>query len=201
MTLAQRVLDEELAPYLDDDDGSLVTLTRATYGPLEEVDAIARPTETSPGWSSILDPATAPASFLRWLGQFVGVTLPRGFDEATARSQIATPAGWRRGTPGAITAAVRPLLTGTQTVIILERTSGGWSSTDNPHHFTVATFTDETPDAAAVAAAVAAQKPAGLITSVVQIAHWVYITLIGHDATYTATTTEFATYDALKAGP
>jgi hypothetical protein len=194
VTVADQVLSEELAPYVDDDDGSLVAFTRAVYDPLNEADAVARPSDTDAGWSAILDVNRAPVSFPRWLGQFVGVSLPRGFTELSGRQQIATPAGWKRGTPDAIRAAVQPLLTGSQTVLVLERTT-------DAHHFTVATFTDETPDTAAVTAAVNAQKPAGLIVSVITIAHWVYITLITHDATYSAVTTEFATYNALKAGP
>lgn len=184
----------DFAPYLADDDGSLATYLEALSRGYEQVDSVVRDTDAGPGWSAMLDANRAPTWALRWLGQLVGVQVPPGQPEALSRNAIRTPAGWRRGTPQAIIDAVRPTLTGTQTVILLERDT-------DPYHLTVATFTDETPNTAATDAAALAQKPAGLLMDVVDISHWAYITMNTGYATYTALNAAFATYNALNAGP
>jgi hypothetical protein len=51
--------------------------------------------------------------------------------------------------------AVRVLLTGTQTVNLIERDS-------SPYHFNIATYGDETPDQNLVLLAILDNKPAGL---------------------------------------
>jgi hypothetical protein len=200
MSAADNLIDQ-FAPYLADDDGSLVAyLTACAYG-RELVDDIVRDTPEGVGWSSLLDPDRAPTWALRWLAQFVGVQAAPGTDETWLRQAIRTPAGWRRGTIQAIRDAVGPLLTGGRTIIIIERAGGAWSAADNPYHFTVATFIDETPDPAAVVAAVGKQKPAGMVASVVTITHWVLLTIQANYASLNAVSAAFATLDALKAGP
>jgi hypothetical protein len=185
----------DFAPYLvDDDDGSLATYLEALSRGFEQIDSVVRDTDAGPGWSAMLDADRAPTWALRWLGQLVGVQIAPGQDESVARQAIRTPAGWRRGTPQAIIDAVKQTLTGTQTVILLERDTGAY-------HLTVATFTDETPDTAATEAAALSQKPAGLLMDVVTISHWAYITMNAGYATYTALNAAFATYNALNAGP
>lgn len=204
MTLAERYL-ADFQPYLDDDDGTLPMFTVAVTRPLEDLDAIAQATDDAPGFSTLLNPDTAPAEYLAWLGQMVGVRIAQGTSEAAARAAIRAPAGWRRGTVQAIKDTVAQTLVPVDpdvpaTVILLERTSGGWSASDNAYHLTVATFTDETPDTAATLAAALSQKAIGNIMSVVQIAHWVYITVLSSRTTYNDVVSHFATYNALKAG-
>jgi hypothetical protein len=159
-----------------------------------------RDTDDAPGWAILLDADRAPTWALGWLGQLVGVQVPRGQDPELSREAIRTPAGWRRGTPGAITDAVRPLLTGSRSVWLLERQPGAWAAADNPYHFTVRTFTDETPNPAAVVTAVEAQRPAGMVALVQQIAHNSYATRETTYATYAAAETALATYTAAETG-
>lgn len=59
-----------------------------------------------PGWGQLLDPTTIPAANLPYLGQFVGVQIPPGTDELTARSLVKAEAGKNRGTLASIRAAV-----------------------------------------------------------------------------------------------
>jgi hypothetical protein len=204
MTLAERLLSD-FEPYLDDDDGTLPMFTSAVTSPLEDLEAIAQPSDQGVGFSSLLDPDRAPSEYLEWLGQAVGVAIATGKAEDAARESIKHPAGWRTGAPDSIIAAVRPTLVPVDpdipaTVIVLERTSGGWAAGDNPWHLTVATFTDETPDTAAALAAALSQKDIGNIMSVVQIAHWVYLTVLSSRTTYADVVSHFATYNALAAG-
>lgn len=190
----------DFEPYLVDDDGSLATFLEAMALGFEPIDQVVRDTDAGPGWSQILDPNRAPAWALTWLAQLVGIQLPAGTPEATARNLIRTPAGWRRGSVGAIQDAVRPLLTGSQTVIVLERTGGAWAGADNPYHFSVVTYTSETPDTAAVVAAVNAQKPAGLVVSVTTTTPHTWLTLQAHYADWNAVKAAFATWAAAEAG-
>lgn len=204
MTLAERFL-AEFEPYLADDDGTLQMLASALMGPLEDLQAVSQASDTDEGFGTLLDVDQVPAEFLAWLGQAVGVTIPRGTSDAAARAQIRTPAGWRRGSVDAIKATVAPTLVPANpavpaTVIVLERTSGVWSASDNPWHLTVATFTDETPNPTATTAAALSQKDIGNQMLVVQIAHWVYITLLTSRTTYNDVLSHFATYNALAAG-
>lgn len=187
-------------PYLGDDDGSLVALLEAMASGLEDVDEVVRDRDDAPGWAAMLDADRAPAWALPWLGQFVGVQVSPGADPAATRTAIRTPAGWRRGTPGAIADAVRPLLTGTRSVWVLERQAGAWAAGDNPYHFTVRTFTDETPDTAAVTAAVAAQKPAGMVALVQTITRNSYATREATYATYAPAETALAHYSDAEVG-
>jgi hypothetical protein len=196
-------LDSLLAdfePYLVDDDGSLATFLAAMAAGFEPVDEVVRDTDAGPGWSQILDPNRAPAWALGWLAQLVGIALPKGTPEATARSLIRTPAGWRRGSVGAIQDAARPLLTGSQMVLVIERTSGTWAAADDPYHFTVATYTDETPNPAAVVAAVNAQTPAGLVGNVITTSHHTWLSLVAHYATWADVKAAFPTWAAVETG-
>lgn len=184
---------EAFQPYLADDDGSLVTfLTALTLG-YEVVDQVVRDTDDGPGWSILLDVERAPAWALRWLGQFTGTRIAPGSPEAASRQAIRTPAGWRRGTPQAIIDAVRPTLTGTQTVLILERDTDEYA-------LTVATYTTETPDTAATTAAALSQKPGGLQMTVITTDPHTWATLVAHRATWTATVAAFSTWADVVAG-
>jgi hypothetical protein len=59
-----------------------------------------------PGWGPLLDPTLCPTAALPYLGQFVGVAVPDGADDATARAAIRAESGFSRGTLAAITKAV-----------------------------------------------------------------------------------------------
>lgn len=110
---------------------------------------------TDPPWSALLDIDRVPDEGLEWFGQFVGTVVDPNLTHNQQRQQIRARVGWQRGTPAALAAAVQVLLTGTQTVQIIERDT-------SPYHFEIATYGDETPDANLVVLAIQSQKPAGL---------------------------------------
>jgi hypothetical protein len=120
-----------------------------------QMDALAHGDETKPPWSILMDIDNIPDEGLQWFGQFVGTVVNPNLTYNEQRQQIRDRAGWQRGTPNAIINAVRALLTGTQTVSLIERDTSAY-------HFNVATYGDETPDQNLVLLAIQHNKPAGL---------------------------------------
>jgi hypothetical protein len=59
-----------------------------------------------PGYGTIFDPATCPTDDLPYLGQFVGVPVPVGAPDATARALVRAESGQNRGTLASISSAV-----------------------------------------------------------------------------------------------
>lgn len=115
-----------------------------------------------PGWSSLLDVDLTPLKALPWLGQFIGVTVDQKLSEVDQRQQVSDAGGWRRGTPASLVGAAQPYLTGNKTVIMRERDPAA-SPAEPAYGLSVITYTSETPDSAAVEAALIAQKPAGIV--------------------------------------
>jgi len=123
------------------------------------VDQVARPAVEDRGpWETLLDIDNTPAVFLPWVAQCVGVDPGGlvGLTEFQQRDFIRDTAGWRRGTPAAMLGAVKPYLTGTQQVRMIERD-------ESAYRLTVITRTSETPDPAAAERALRTQKPAGIV--------------------------------------
>src|SRR5262245_55185049 len=79
---------------------------------LEQVAEVYDPDGDVPPLAPILSPDLCPTWALPWLAQLVGVQLPKGIDDAHARDMIRHVAGFQRGTPAAIKAAVSLTLTG-----------------------------------------------------------------------------------------
>lgn len=170
---------------------------------VEDVDDWSKDRPEYPGWHLILDVDNTPVEFLPWLGQFVGVktdailpgeTVPAW--EARQRDKIRLVAGFSRGTPGSIIAAVKPFLTGTQEVSLFERDT-------SPYHFAVQTQESETPigNVAAITAAITAVKPAGLQFTYARVPDWTYNDIDAAYATYDAMDAANATYDDIDNGP
>lgn len=112
------------------------------------------------GTSDLLDPGTADAVWLAWMAQLVGVRLQMGMTVAQQRAAIAgSSSGQLAGTFGAILAAVRPLLTGTQYVEVLSHYN------DDPWQVAIRTVDSESPDDETLLGAVASAdaKPAGVL--------------------------------------
>ena len=118
----------------------------------QQMDTLAH---SDPPWSILMDIDNIPDEGIAWLGQFVGTIVNPNLTPDQQRQQIRQRAGWQRGTPDALTSAVQNLLTGTRTVQIVERDT-------SPYHFTIATYSDETPDQNLVMLTIVANKPAGL---------------------------------------
>jgi hypothetical protein len=165
-TVSQATLDiyDQLGPWRDEDEGlwQLLAVVDAIGSQHAETEAYTRDDATHTGWGQLLDLNVCPSIALPWLGQFVGVQIPDGMDDADARALIAARPAATRGTVGAIRAALQPLLTGTKTVTIRERTP-------DPYSFKVISYSVETPAGSgpAALAALTAAKPAGLIMSYV----------------------------------
>jgi hypothetical protein len=182
---------DQLAPLAHDDASNNYALAwyiAALSEAWQDVDDVARDTDAGPGWSSLLDLNRCPVEALPWLAQFVGVKLVTGSTDAAMRARIASTDGWKRGTPAALIGAVTPLLTGTKTVIFRERNGG------DPYALLVHTKTSETPDSAAVLAALMKQKPAGIILTYTVISGNDYQTLLTDTPLYSNVFSTYATY-------
>ncbi len=124
----------------------------------------------SPPYGGVLDPSRASGSQLPYLGQFVGVQVPIGADDDTARALIFAQARKQRGTTAAMVLAAQAWLTGTQHCEVLERIyvdgtpAAGW--------FVMTVLTSEVINASALIAAVNAVKLGGLQWSLVQTSTW-----------------------------
>jgi hypothetical protein len=134
--------------------GIALALLDAALAPLVHVDDIVRDEPNSPGWSRELDPSTTTRP--RWAAQFTGDTPPPGLTETQVRQRLTDRPHQRRGRAASIAAAARPLLTGTRSVIVYERDGSAY-------RLRVRTYAEETPDVAAVTAALEAAKPGGLL--------------------------------------
>lgn len=175
-----------LGPLTADDekyDWPLLRYLDATARQLDEIEVLARDADDYVGWGRIMDLQAIPDADLPWLAQFVGVVPLQNLDAASQRIRIGEAAGWKRGTVDAIRAAMKQFLTGSRTTQIFERYQG------SAYALRVRSFTTETPDPAAVEAAVRALKPAGIVLT--------YDVSTGQDYDELATTV--ATYNDLSA--
>lgn len=124
------------------------------------VDEGGSPSETS----DLTDPLKADAAWLPWLAQHVGVKT-KGLTVSEQRAAIAgASSGFAVGTKGAVAAAAATALTGGQFVRVYDHSTttpgdgGQWD-------VLIVTRSEETPNPAAVTAAViaAGAKPAGVV--------------------------------------
>jgi hypothetical protein len=143
------------------DDGTMPTV--GTYD--QNGDLVAVGDGYQPGYASALDPQQATVGY-GFLGQFVGVQLPTGVDDETAKSLVLNEAGMSRATPAAVIAAAARNLSGTQSVAMLERTyadgspDAGW--------FVLVVRPEEIISESALIASVNAVKLGGLMWTLVQ---------------------------------
>lgn len=166
----------------DDDPGELLRWLDGAGAQLGQIADVARHWAGWHGWRSLLDPNRSPGRYHAWLAQWVGLQLPGGLRLWESRQYLLRRDSWRRGTPDAIEAEVEDELAGDQRVELSERH-------DNPYHFRVRTFDDETPDDADLDAAIRREKPAG-VTFTVEVAT---------GAAYNQLSYQFDTYDDLDA--
>lgn len=199
MSFTQDVLDS-LAPmlYAESQTGNALT---AYIGGLcsvfELVEEWASDTSEHIGWSLILDVDRCPNEALPWLAQIVGLTLPPGLIPADQRQQIKDVANWKRGTLNAIKAAPAPYLIGNKTVIVRERYNG--TTQDAPYYIEVITYQAETPNPAAVEAAIRAQKAAGVILTYVNAIGQDWQSVKDHYATWQDVKNHYPTWADVKA--
>jgi hypothetical protein len=197
----QEDLYASLGPLADQDanlDYPLLEFCGALAAMFDEIETFARddqsdPDRPRPGWAIILDPDKIPDALLEdvlpWLAQFVGVDVDTKLSFADRRTQVKARDGMRRGTRASIISAVQSQLTGNKTVFIKERDSSVSSVAGGAYGLTILTWTAETPSPSNVTAALAKQKPAGIILN--------YATITGQ--TWQLVNTSYATWTAVKA--
>jgi hypothetical protein len=148
------------------------------------------------GWSALFDIYRCPSWAIAWLGQFIGSRFPPSLtDEAAQRAWVKDAAGWRRGRPASLVAAVQHTLTGQARVTIRARfdpTTPG----DAPGHIQIKTYTADTPNPAATEAAARLATRAFLQMHYAVVDGQDYIQGEATAATYTAASALYATYDA-----
>jgi hypothetical protein len=145
------------------------------------------PDNYTAGYSVLLDPVNCPDAYLGYCGMFVGVYVPPGTDPGTARAQILAEKNLTVGTPSAIIMAAQLSLSGTKSVILVERQGDGgpdaywfqlivrpeelnlgatWSSLNLPWSIATGTWIGG-DQSIALKAAVNAVKPAGVFWTLV----------------------------------
>jgi Phage tail protein (Tail_P2_I) len=178
----------------------LATYIQALCGMVQPLSDLAATGDNGEdGWSALLDLTRVPNDALPWLGQLVGVRfLNPALSVTDQKNQIAARIGWQRGTLAAMQAAVAPLLSGSKTVLVVERDTSAY-------HFLITTFNSETPKdsggvnvSPAVIAAIESQKPAGLQYTYSMTSGFDYTWVRGNYATYTTVRSTYATYNGLK---
>lgn len=194
-------LYEELAPLtLDDKDNSwaLARYIAAIGTMIQDIEDLSRDPSS---WGDLVDPDTAPPEALGWLAQFAGIRLPQQITADEARAIIKTQQNYKRGTLQGITDAIKPLLTGSKTVSIIERADG------DAYKVVISTLTGETPSAAAVTALLTADGPDAILPAGII---WTYTTtnnimLFGNlrqsGLTFGQVKTNYANFGVLKASP
>lgn len=156
-TVEDRLRDLLASRYIDDDPENNAVLDALIGSVAEAADRlgiIAFGTDEIPPGQALSNPAVAPDWALPHAGLYTGGVMPGRLagetDEdylARARDALVYPLGIKRGTEEAVRRVTEPLLTGTRSVFISY--SGG-----DPYLVAVRTITSETPDAAAVQAAI-----------------------------------------------
>lgn len=148
---------EQVHEGLDEERGwPLLHFLRAIGQPFDLVRSVVLPDDAEP-WSPLYDPDLCPAAFLPYLAQHVGVRIPVGTSEASAREMIKNPVGLKRCSREAVIDAVKLTLTGTKHVNFIVRHD------DSFWRWLIVTRPSETPDAAATYRAAMSQKRVGVL--------------------------------------
>jgi hypothetical protein len=158
VVLAADRLYRLMRPITWDDDAAGLPLSgvcEALALPTDPLEALLRGDATHEPWQLAVDAPDAPLWILPWLKILVGVEWPDPTSEAL-RTQILDRPAFRRGTTAAIVEAAKTTLTGTKTVVAVERSGGAW-------RLEIRTQPAETPDPAATVRAMLTQKPFGLV--------------------------------------
>lgn len=186
----------------EDTGWALLNLCEGFIGQMQPILAIVEDDDAgNPGWSAVMDADRAPADWLPWLAQFVGVRLIAGLTEEAMRLRIKSTDGFKRGTPDAIRAAARQFLIGpdgtpdTATVDLIERHGSAYRITVTVHESEVPPGTDISQ----VYAAVLEQKPAGIILNPISVVGGDdYLTLRDENASYLAVRGRYTDYEDVE---
>lgn len=185
--VAGRVLDALGDAYRRAAGPLLEPLVDGLTAQLVDVDERVEPTER--GWARVfdLDTTTDPA----WLGRAIGSKVPGDLTVEQARAFVRERAYWRRGTPGAIAAAVAALLVGQRRVDLIERDGSPW-------RLTIRVYAAEVPPgvtAAQLKAAASTQKPVGIVVTVDVVAGATFAHMAAeHGPTFADEAVDFPTF-------
>jgi tail protein P2 I len=143
------------------------------------------------GWTVLYDPARCPPESLPHLAQYVGEVLPAGSTVADQRTLISGRAHMRRGTPWAISASLKPYLTGAQAVLVTERYGGV------ADELLVNTYGGQTPDPTQVLEVLKSVIPADVRLTYVTSAGQIWNTVKTTNATWQAVKTKYPTWNGV----
>jgi hypothetical protein len=171
-------------------------LCEALARPYEQVAELIDPPEPYPPWGPLFDINVCPTWALPWLAQAVGIRLPAGMDDATARVLIVSSAGHKAGTVDAIKAAIQATLVSARPpapaqVYFREREGSAY-------RLEVVTLNSETPDPALTLSAIIAAKPGGIKLTYRNADGWDYQAMTTQGGTYAEQSAMYATYADLR---
>ncbi len=173
----------------EDLDWPLLFFVGCIGGIFQDAWDIAQDTDGHAGWEHVLSPTDTPSIALKYLSNYVGVTVQPAWTEEETRDALRNPAAFRRGSVPHIRSVVQRFLTGTKNVQIREREGGAWN-------LEIRTMDNESPDGGSVdgdaliiAALIAETKPVGIILD--------FESVPGID--YTGLDADFTDYDDLAA--
>lgn len=138
-----------------DPDRVGLALCQACENMFGGLDVIVQDSDDGPGWSAVLDPDRAPASWLPWTGALYGVQVTIGAPEPDQREEVRELPAQHRGTTLAMVKALKRTLGGNRNVRVTERYTGAY-------RIKFLTSPSETLDAVKSLAAIKTQKPGGL---------------------------------------
>lgn len=185
--VAERVLEALGEAFRVLAGGDLELLVNALTEPLDDTYQLTRRTDR--GWAAAFDLDETPDP--AWLGRAIGSDIPPGLTKDEIRTYVRTRAYHRRGTPEAIKAAVRTLLTGTKTVWLEERDGSPW-------RLTIHVFSGEMAPGVTlddIKAAATLMKPVGIILEALNDGPIYNHFRPVHGPTYDDVAADFATYD------
>ena len=153
----------------------------------------ADPDTSATGTSEPVNPATAPAGWLAWLGWLMGVPIT-GMDTTTARWYLTRAGAQAHGSAAGMRAAVQATLTGDRFCAVTTAVGG------DPWAIEVQVDSSEVVDTAATLAAATREKPAGASLTVTPSAPATWDDLATSYTTWGGVEATGKTYDELRFG-
>ena len=190
----QRLFDLLPEYVRDADDGTLAGYLAAigdTANAVEKFIDDADPDTSATGTSEPVNPATAPAGWLPWLGWLMGVPTT-GMDTAGARWYLTRAGAQAHGSAAGIRAAVQATLSGTRFCQVFTAVGG------DPWAIEVQVDSTEVVDSAATLRAAMREKPAGANLTVTSSVPVTYDDLDTAYTTYANMAASAATYTELR---
>jgi hypothetical protein len=192
----QRLFDL-LPEYVRDADATNDELLRFLASIGDAAHAVAKfiddadPDTSATGTSEPVNPATAPAGWLPWLGWLMGVPTA-GLDTTAARWYLSRAGAQAHGSAAGIEAAVQATLSGTRFCQVTTAVGG------DPWAIEVQVDSSEVTDSAATLAAAMREKPAGANLTLTSSTPVTYDDLDTAYTTYSNMTASALTYTELR---